>query len=81
MFSSMNKSAIERAFEIARSGGAANVDNIKRRLSREGYNQDQIYGRALIRQLNDVMRGAGTFYGAGRRAGGVGRARDISNVE
>jgi hypothetical protein len=48
--------AIERAFEIARSGVARNVDEIKKRLREEGYDQDQIYGKALSRQLMEIAR-------------------------
>jgi hypothetical protein len=50
--------AIERAFEIARSGVARNVDEIKKRLRDEGYDQDQIYGKALSRQLMEIARRA-----------------------
>lgn len=50
--------AIERAFEIARSGVPRNVDEIKKRLRDEGYDQDQIYGKLLSRQLMDIARRA-----------------------
>ena len=50
--------AIERAFEIARSGVARNVDEIKKRLRDEGYDQDQLYGKALTRQLMEIARRA-----------------------
>jgi hypothetical protein len=53
-----NVSVIERAFEPARSGEFDSLDKLKARLSREGYEQDQIFGRQLIRQLNEAMRQA-----------------------
>src|ERR1700684_2632783 len=46
-------SAIERAFELARSGECKTIAQIRSRLSREGYDQDQILGPQLSRQLND----------------------------
>jgi len=50
-------SAVERAFEIARSGQVASIDHLKKLLDREGYDQHQIYGKALCRQLCEVIRG------------------------
>jgi hypothetical protein len=49
---------IERAFELARSGEFESLDKIKARLSREGYEREQIFGRQLSRQLNEAMRQA-----------------------
>ncbi len=49
-------SALERAFELARSGQVKNVDQIKAKLSREGYDQEQIFGKTLTRQLGDLIR-------------------------
>jgi hypothetical protein len=37
---------------------ARNVDEIKKRLRDEGYDQDQIYGKALSRQLMEIARRA-----------------------
>jgi hypothetical protein len=51
-------SAVERAFELARSGQCQNIDQIRSKLSREGYDQDQIFGRELSRQLNEALRQA-----------------------
>ncbi len=45
-------SPVERAFEVAQSGKCKNIDQIKTMLSREGYDQDQIFGSQLSRQLN-----------------------------
>ncbi len=55
---SENLSAVERAFELARSGQVKTVDEIRKRLAREGRDQDQIFGRELSRQLNDAIRQA-----------------------
>jgi hypothetical protein len=53
-----NVSVLERAFELARSGEFDSLDKLKVRLRREGYDQDQIFGRQLSRQLNEAMRQA-----------------------
>ena len=42
-----HKSALERAFEIARSGEYPTVDLTIRRLNKEGYNGNQVIGRAF----------------------------------
>jgi hypothetical protein len=54
-------SAIERAFEIARSGEVRDVERIRRKLRQEGYDQNQIYGRPLSRQLVEVVRESGAL--------------------
>ncbi len=56
--SSRPVSAVERAFEMARSGSCKNIDQIRSILSREGYEQDQIFGLQLSRQLNQALRQA-----------------------
>jgi phosphohistidine phosphatase SixA len=43
--------ALERAFELAKSGSCASVADIKRRLHEEGYSVAQVTGRALAKQL------------------------------
>jgi len=53
-----NKSCLERAFEIARSGRAPNFLYLVKQLKSEGYGQDQIYGPALKKQLNDLIEKA-----------------------
>jgi hypothetical protein len=45
---------IERAFQLARSGGPASVEDIKKQLSREGYTAKQIDGPLLIKQLREL---------------------------
>jgi hypothetical protein len=51
-------SAIERAFQIARSGQAPSVDDIKKALKKEGYPPGQIVGRSLARQLMAIITAA-----------------------
>lgn len=53
-----SKTAVERAFELARSGKFANASEIKRTVSAEGYSAAQIDGPALMRQLRDILREA-----------------------
>lgn len=50
--------ALERAFGMARSGDFDSVDRIKQALRREGYADEQIYGRLLRRQLRALIRSA-----------------------
>jgi hypothetical protein len=50
--------ALERAFQIAKSGGCASVADLKKRLREEGYSVTQITGRALSKQLNDLLKAA-----------------------
>ena len=51
-----DKTAIERAFDLARSGKFKTVLAIRRELSREGYSTIQIAGPILMRQLRDAMK-------------------------
>jgi hypothetical protein len=50
-----NMTAIERAFEIARSGRVTTVDAIRAQLKREGYEQGWVAGRALVSQLRGII--------------------------
>lgn len=52
------KTALERAFELAKLGKCRNVDELRRQLAREGFNADQVAGPILIRQLVDTARKA-----------------------
>lgn len=52
------QTALERAFEIARQGRLESIEDIRRQLQREGFNQFQIAGPVLIRQLIDIVRKA-----------------------
>ena len=55
-----NKSAVERAFDLAKSGKFKNVDAVKSSLSREGYSTAQIEGPILLRQLREAIKAAPT---------------------
>lgn len=50
-----NKTALERAFELARSGRYPTVEHIRRAVSAEGYFQNQLEGRELSRQLRGII--------------------------
>jgi hypothetical protein len=50
--------ALERAFELARSGEHAGPPEIRERLKREGYDAKQIEGPMLMRQLRDICEAA-----------------------
>jgi hypothetical protein len=50
--------ALERAFQLARSGSAASLTEIVSSLNREGYSGNQIEGRVLKRQLADLIKAA-----------------------
>jgi hypothetical protein len=49
---------LERAFQIARSGRAPTVGRIKRALADEGYDQRQIEGQSLTKQLKALINAA-----------------------
>jgi hypothetical protein len=52
-------SALERAFQMARSGRVANIEDIKKSLTREGYNVGSAYdGRSLRSQLRHLIKAA-----------------------
>jgi hypothetical protein len=51
----VRKSALERAFDLARSGACENVGAIKKRLDHEGYASGQVEGPALTKQLNTLI--------------------------
>jgi hypothetical protein len=59
--------ALERAFQRARSGRVSGLPEIVNALRGEGYSADQIEGRALRRQLADLIKAA--------RAGGMNSVR------
>jgi hypothetical protein len=50
--------ALERAFQLARSGRVAGISEIVTSLNREGYAASQIEGRLLKRQLADLIKAA-----------------------
>jgi len=50
--------ALERAFQLARSGTVAGLSEIATSLNREGYHANQIEGPVLKRQLADLIKAA-----------------------
>ena len=54
--------AIERAFQLARSGQMATVDDIRKRLKQEGYDERVMLdgGRSLTAQLRGLIKTAAT---------------------
>jgi hypothetical protein len=51
-------SAIERAFQIAKSGHVSSVQDIKVALIKEGYRPEQLEGPSLARQLLAIITAA-----------------------
>ena len=49
--------ALERAFQLARSGQVSTVSEIKASLSRDGYSANQLDGPSLRRQLTGLTAG------------------------
>ncbi len=47
--------ALERAFELARSGDCHSVQEIRERLRAEGHVESQVTGPSLVRQLRDLL--------------------------
>ena len=60
MLSSMinNKTVLERAFDLARSGKCLNVSDLINRLKSEGYTLEQIEGPSLYKQLKELIERA-----------------------
>jgi hypothetical protein len=50
--------ALERAFQLAKSGACASVSEIKKQLRTEGYSTAQVTGRVLSRQLDALIKAA-----------------------
>jgi hypothetical protein len=50
--------ALERAFQLAKSGDYAAVSDIKKRLIQEGYSVAQVTGGVLSKQLLALIRSA-----------------------
>ena len=50
--------ALERAFQLAKSGSCTNIADLKRLLKSEGYGFQQIEGRVLAKQLVALMNAA-----------------------
>lgn len=47
--------SLERAFQLAKSGNCATIEDIRRALRSEGYGTEQIVGPALLRQLRSIV--------------------------
>jgi hypothetical protein len=54
----MHKTALERAFDIARSGGCLGIPDLIKRLDQEGYQSHQIDGPHLKKQLASLIEEA-----------------------
>jgi hypothetical protein len=50
-----NVSALERAFDLARSGKYKTVSDIRCRLKQEGYWDAQLSGPGLLKQLRTII--------------------------
>jgi hypothetical protein len=50
--------ALERAFQLAKSGECRSVDEIRKKLSSEGYYAAQVTGKGLQRQLQGIITAA-----------------------
>ena len=50
--------ALERAFQLAKSGSYASLEDIKKRLKAEGYSTAQITGGVLSKQLRLLIQTA-----------------------
>jgi hypothetical protein len=46
---------LERAFQLAKSGEYRSVDEIRKKLSQEGYYATQVTGKGLMRQLQAII--------------------------
>ena len=51
-----NVNAVERAFQLAKTGRYPTVESIKRHLKKEGYLPHYIEGRTLSLQLREIIR-------------------------
>jgi hypothetical protein len=61
-----NITALERAFQLARSGNHASVADIKKQLKTEGYLVAQITGPTLLKQLKALLRAQLLSHAKGR---------------
>lgn len=50
-----NRTAVERAFDLATSGDCATIGDIKMKLAREGYSAGQLVGRTIEKQLRKLI--------------------------
>lgn len=52
------KTALERAFELAESGNCDSIDELRKQLKSEGFSLAQLIGASLMKQLREVIRTA-----------------------
>ena len=50
-----NTSAVERAFQLAKAGQCASINDIMRKLKSEGYPVERLVGSSLIKQLKAMI--------------------------
>jgi hypothetical protein len=50
--------ALERAFQLAKSGTCVSVPDLRKRLKAEGYSVNQVTGRTLNKQLVALIQSA-----------------------
>jgi hypothetical protein len=55
---STRPTSLERAFELAKSGQCATVEEIRKKLKAEGLWDSQIVGKALSKQLRELIEAA-----------------------
>lgn len=53
-----NKTALERAFELAGAGLCHSIADMRRQLIREGFDHSQLAGACLMKQLVEISRKA-----------------------
>jgi hypothetical protein len=53
-----NVTTLERAFELARSGACTKTDDLRKRLTAEGYDANQLSSWTLVKQLRSAMKNA-----------------------
>ena len=52
------KTALERAFELAKTGVYANFGEVRTKIKKEGYDIRQMDGFSLRKQINQIIQGA-----------------------
>jgi hypothetical protein len=55
-----NTTALERAFQLAKSGRCISIEDIRQQLKSEGYSAEHVTGKGLTRQLKELIRSAAT---------------------
>jgi hypothetical protein len=62
--------ALERAFQLAKSGRCVSIEEIDKILKRERYSPKQTSGPALRRQIREVIRSAQELQNAAKPGSG-----------